>query len=96
MHYVAVQTPRWQRAHQERMLKFGIRLLLPAERPGTPLMVNSLSTILPQFSHHVHDMGETAYFESIDFETDNMFVHVDVSGWHSYHPLMRSDLHASL
>ena len=61
------------------MLRFDVRLLLPVSQPGAPLRLNALRTDLPLFAHRVHDLGDTVYFNSIQLETGNTPVRVEVS-----------------
>ncbi|KAH9944984.1 uncharacterized protein BXZ73DRAFT_38913 [Epithele typhae] len=70
-------TPGWQRPRHERMLKFDIRLTLPSAPPDEPLKLHGLRTDLPLFSHHVRELGETARFARVEFESQNTPLWVD-------------------
>ena len=61
------------------MLRFDVRLLLPAAQPDTPLVLNTLTTDLPLFDHHLDALGNTVFFDKLQLETQNTPIRVDVS-----------------
>ena len=56
-------------------MKFRVHVYLPAVKSAAPLQFEELGTNLLLFSHHIHDISNSAYFERVRMRTsDRPFV----------------------
>ena len=73
------QTPHWvPPPRSRRAIKFHVHVRLPAATSDAPLKIANLGTALPLFMHHIHDIGETAYFEFLRLKGSNSAIEADV------------------
>ncbi len=77
-----------------KALNFGVHLRLPApdDSADTPLRIRNLSTHMPLFSHHLHELATSVFFERVALSTNNAPIQVEVrKPYHdSSRPLRRS------
>ena len=83
------QTPRWPPPHRDNMLRFDVRVRLPASETGSSLILNSLVTKMPNFQHRVHKLAETTRFDKLVLETSNSQIDVDVRDVLAFKGLVR-------
>ncbi|KAI0366758.1 hypothetical protein BV20DRAFT_971494 [Pilatotrama ljubarskyi] len=77
-HGLGIFTRRWDYPHDhEYQLRFNIHVRLPATGNSEALTINGLSTHLPQFSHHLRQLADTAVFKSIHLSTTNAGMRAD-------------------
>ena len=74
---IGIQTEP-QHPHHEQMLRFDIRLVLPAEESQGPLKMNALRTDLPLFTHALPELADMVYFREVELKSANMPVTVEV------------------
>ncbi|KAI0696204.1 hypothetical protein C8T65DRAFT_37507 [Cerioporus squamosus] len=74
---LGIFTPRWVPPHTHSKLRFHVLVRLPAADAGSPLKLENLGTHLPQYTHHVEDIGDTAYFEFLRLKGSNSHINVE-------------------
>ncbi|RDX48573.1 hypothetical protein OH76DRAFT_1483681 [Lentinus brumalis] len=63
--------------HHHRSLWFHVHVRLPAADADSPLKIENLGTYLPQYTHHVGDIGDTAYFDFLRLKGSNSAVEAE-------------------
>ncbi|TFK83281.1 hypothetical protein K466DRAFT_267840 [Polyporus arcularius HHB13444] len=68
---IGIFTPSTWSPYNERSMRFRVHVHLPAAHAAGPLKLQELGTNLLLFSHHIHDLGESAYFERVRLRTSD-------------------------
>ncbi|KAI0330435.1 hypothetical protein GY45DRAFT_755003 [Cubamyces sp. BRFM 1775] len=78
-HGLQIVTPHAHHGDERYQLRFRLRLILPrvTTNTQTPLMINSLTTQLPQFSHHISQLADGTVFKHVALASTNAAVRVD-------------------
>lgn len=60
-------------------MQFEITVRLPRHSNVAPLKIAAFESNLPEFSHHLRDLGEHVLFKSLKLESTNAHIYSEVS-----------------
>ncbi|KIP08995.1 hypothetical protein PHLGIDRAFT_126598 [Phlebiopsis gigantea 11061_1 CR5-6] len=65
---------RWRSQYRLPELEFGVVIRVPMLKSTEPFLISSLETDLPNFSHHIGDLGDQVLFRNLSLKSTNSHV----------------------